>query len=98
MATCGAWDTTDVDRHGSPQSPACTHPEPNASLKPTDADIRAVQHAWAQAGLDLTAWLHHLCENSESRVTCMDGIFGTHKGRRRAPDLAAPAWSRPFCG
>jgi hypothetical protein len=27
----------------------------NAPLKPTDAEIRAVQHAWAQAGLDLAA-------------------------------------------
>jgi hypothetical protein len=27
----------------------------NAPLKPTDAEIRAVQRAWAQAGLDLAA-------------------------------------------
>jgi hypothetical protein len=27
----------------------------NAPLRPTDAEIRAVQHTWAQAGLDLAA-------------------------------------------
>ena len=28
---------------------------PNEPVRPTDAEIRAVQHAWAQAGLDLAA-------------------------------------------